>query len=986
MKYSNVLRAYELRKIAEQQGNQEVVEKLDSLMASVPQDNMSREGRINYEEAKEDQLEYRDRLTQRDRIKELRTIALSQGNEDAVAKLDALGEHIDKDIFDHEDVTEEIVGTSLALSEGLTLGIVGDESFAKLRSTVTGEDYDTALSETRRIEREFAEDHRGTDLAIRVGAGLIPSVRLAKMAGIGTSGVSGAARQAGVTGAEIATYSFAEGEGGVKDRLQNVGQTLTDPLAVGAMAVAGGFGGLGGRAVKQDMELQANLRKAVEAEEERLRILRESKGALSGTSVVGNVQKRMDELVVDHYNQTGKMPEGLEIGQLYKQVAEEFEMPISRIMQSEMKAGGKRSDLDYRNQNIDAVKARVDEGIEYVSGTKSTEYRGFFSEFWQSKLESIVNVAKDRVGPQFAGAMQRMSVGMAQNQQAFDAVFASQPVQAFAKVMESDRTGRIRMELLNFSNTSGRVKPAERMEAFENFKRLLTEEQFAGFQALQKVRLDQAGEYRKYVLRELDDDPLYFPSQVANLARQSDLLKRRGLRRSAADMNSKEISRDKLTNYAEALEYENPLVVMRDKLVRDNASIEMHKAFKLQNNSNRLVDKEAGKQVKKDIETGQAGFTQLRTRLSETGASPDTATTADELMRSMIVHGVEAPDNWLANMRKAAYMGTIGNPYSAFLNFGDVSNTVVNFGPDNTLLALREFYKKNGLVVGTEDIGILQQSTGEFLREGSKGWQKRFDKINEATFQYSGFRSADRAGKTVTLTAAVKLGQKKAVDGSLIKEYEWLFGPQGVRQLRSDLIRNKKTQRVKEFAAAELGKLQPSDMAQMPKWYLDHPNGRLLYMLRTFGIKQLQQVNRLVVEQAKRGNKKEAAKNALAYIAIVGGGNTLLHELRQPIKTRDLSDVGDVERMQTYFTDFFLGLATLNIASKYGLEKASQGDAGPLIRAAMPAPVDMVDDISSDLAPLLTGDKDLEEILVEGDGVKWAPYMRTIQPILEDEL
>lgn len=1001
--------AYKVRKLAEAQGRDDILEALDNI--PIPEDGVStREGRL-FQKEREDQLLYRDRLEQREQLKEVERVATEKGRQDVLDALVPIKAQIDADIFDAEDISEEAIGAGIAITEGLTLGIVGDEAAASIYSKVTGEDYETSLSEMRRMEKEFARDHRAIDMGIRIGAGLIPSVRLAKMAGVGTTAASGAARQAGVTSAEIATYRFAEGEGGVEERLEGVKDLATDPLAVGAVALAGGLGGVAGRTVGKDLELQAGLRTAVEAEQQKIRALREGKGALSGSSVVGNAQLRADEMVLDFYNQMGRMPQGTEISNLYRTLSDEMQVPISRIMQSEMKAGQMRGDLNYAKQTIDDVRGRLNQGVKFKSTDEALQSRSTyfgFRDFWEDKLESIVNVAKNRVSGEFGGAMQKMATRMAQNQQGLDQAFSTPQVQAFGKVMQDDKSGRIKMELLNFSNTGAiRGKPSvtaeERMQAFENFKSLLTKEQFEGFQTLQKLRLAQAKDYRKHVFRELGDDPLYFPSQMLAQTNRASVFVRRGMPRRAADENSKAISRPKLESPSEALSYESPLIVMRDKLVSDDAVIQMHKAFKLQNNSNRLIKestekvddvvvdekkvasviKKRKKAVQTEIENGEAAFSQLRTSLKDAGASDGAMYAADDLMRSFVVRGIQAPNNWLANMRKAAYMGTIGNPYSAILNFGDSANTVVNFGADNTALAIREYFKKGGYTFGVKDVGLLQQSTGEFIREGSKGWQKRFDNLSEVTFQSSGFRGADRAGKSLTLTTAVKRGQQKVLDGSLDTEYAWLFNRNEMGRLKSDLINSRRTQRVKEFAAAELGKLQPSDMAQMPKWYIDHPNGRLLYMLRTFGIKQLQQIDRLVVEQVKQGNQREAIKNALAYVTIVGGGNTLLNELRQPIKGEEF---GDLERAQKYFADFFIGVASLNSQSTYSLEKLVEGDPKSFIRGFMPTPVDMVEDVSSDFFPLVVGEKDLEEAILEGKGITWAPWMRVVQPVLEENL
>ena len=446
----------------------------------------------------------------------------------------------------------------------------------------------------------------------------------------------------------------------------------------------------------------------------------------------------------------------------------------------------------------------------------------------------------------------------------------------------------------------------------------------------------------------------------------------------------------------QAADYENPIIVMRDKIAHDEAVIQLHKNFKLNNNTNKITQAteetkdQVTKQVRREVEEGSASFVQLREALKEEGANSGVIQTAEELMRSLIVRGTTGPSGALANIRKAAYMGTIGNPYSALLNFGDVGNTVVNFGADNTGAALVNMLKRDGIRVGVQDVGLVNQASGEFLREGATKWNRRFNLMSDLTFKGSGFRAADVAGKTVTLNAAVQRGRMMAADGSLLSEYNWLFGRQELLNLRKDLLANKKTDRVREFAAAELAKLQPSDLAQMPKWYLDHPNGRLLYMLRTFGLKQLQQVKRLVFETWKEGVKrndnnlkKEAIKNAAAYVVVVGGGNTLLNELRQPVKGK--RDAFEMDEMEDYFIDFMLGVATVNTQSMYTLEKLAKGDARAAIKAFFPAPLNMSEDVVGDVAAGLFDEKDIDELFFEGKGVRWLPFMRVAQPYLEEE-
>ena len=522
------------------------------------------------------------------------------------------------------------------------------------------------------------------------------------------------------------------------------------------------------------------------------------------------------------------------------------------------------------------------------------------------------------------------------------------------------------------------------------FKEAISKRGFEGYEALMKIRRAQEGDYRTYVSRVLQDDPFYFPSRVLSPDKPC-ILKRKMFSKRSADENLEERTRGYIRSQEAKELYENPLVVLKDKMSRDAATIEMHRTFSLQNASNRIkqADADSAKSVQESLRAGRYSFEELKRVLKEEGAQEGTADVADELLSSLIVQGTKGPNSFLANARKFGYIGTIGNPYSAFLNLGDLSNSVVNYGADNTADAIVSFLRRKGQTVTINDVGLAKQATGEFLREGATKWNRRFNDVSDITFKASGFQAADMAGKNVSLTAALNRGKQKAVDGSLESDFGWLFGPTEMRLLKRDLLTGKKTQRVKEFAAAELARIQPSDLTQMPKWYLDNPNGRILYMLRTFGLKQIQQIENLVFNTYKEGvkqnnNKKkaEAIKNGLAYLTIVGGGNVLLNELRQPIKGREPFET---EHMQKYAADFALGLISINTLSSYNLKKLSEKDAVPLLLSVIPAPVSGSLDIVEDLAGLVTGEDDLEDVIFEGKGIRWLPFMRIAQPFLEEE-
>ena len=989
--FSQTTQLVKLRKLAEEQGREDILAKVDNLLQQgTPEDTMSREGRIYEEEAREEQSEYNTLKQQQEQIENLLSAAQKAGRDDVVEKARKVQSLINKEVYDFEDITEEIRGAGAAALESLSGGLLGDEAQAWAISGLTGADYDVILEDTRRVQQEFAEDHPAIDLGIRIATGVLPSAMLAKTVGVGSTFVGGALRQGGLATGEIGLYSFMEGEGGVEQRLENVAKTFQDPLALGAVGLAGGLGGIAGRGVGRMEAIERSVAEAIEQEEKNIARLRTSAEEGIGTEVVESAQIYGDQAVLRFYNQNGRMPQGTEITQIYQEVADSVGVPIGRVMQSEMKAGKKKLDLDYRDKDIADIRkrAKVSGGKEgFVTERQARESRGVFRDFYEDKLEPIVEVAKRRVSKAAGGNFQRMATNMARQQQAVDQVLTSDTVTAFSRRLETDSSGQIQQKILNFSNSD--LESSVRRKEFNDLKKMLSDEEMQGVRDLLRLRVQQANEYRKHVYDALPIDPLYLPSQTLSQTNLAQAFNRRGMPKNAVDENMKRRTRGYLTE-AEAREYENPLIVLRDKLANDEALIQLHRNFGLENIVNRIRSKpEQARQIQKEVEEGSASFKQLREALRQEGANEGAVQTADELARSLIVRGTQGPSGFISNIRKAAYMGTIGNPYSALLNFGDVSNTVVNFGADNTASGIVNYLKKNGLSVNVGDVGLANQATGEFLREGSTKWNRRFNKMSDATFKASGFRGADIAGKTITLNAAVQRGKQMAADGTLAREYGWLFNGAELSKLRKDLLQGNKTDRVREFAAAELAKLQPSDLAQMPKWYLDNPDGRILYMLRTFGLKQLQQVNRLVLETWKEGVKRnddklkaEAIKNAAAYLVIVGGGNTLLNELRQPIKGK--REAFELDEMQKYFIDYMLGLASVNTLSTYNLKRASEGDAKDLIMALFPAPLNMAEDFAADAIQLASGEEDLDDIFFEGDAVQWLPFMRIAQPYLEE--
>lgn len=847
------------------------------------------------------------------------------------------------------DTTEEFRAVVSKPAEMLTLGIAGDELRAAGRATVavaadalTGNDYagswmeefDTALEDERKVEENFERDHPVTDVLLDIAFSLPTGMAISKAAGVGASAASGAARQAGAAGTELGIYGFMEGEG-LKDR-------LNDAMVLGGLGVVTGgvVGGIGGRMVgreKIEREILEGQRKAMEAEQARL-ATGKAVGDLS--DLHAQARELMKQKAARHFQLNQTPLEGLDKGLAYKEVAEELGVPIRRIRAAELSGGGTIDDFTEKELrdliDVDAKK--------WVPEEVSRKRLPWYKEFYMSGMRPLTKKATMLVGEEFGGKVQRLATKMARSGDDVTRLFHATPVQAFQKFLhQSDNMNALRTDLLNMGNV--RLKDEVRQAAYQKVVARLSKdpEALRGFQILRRSLVEQQQQSIKTVNSLMKVDELYWPSQL-----KVDRRAVRGFnnKQLAAEQQSyKEVKRGFLKQDEAAL-YETPDVVLDDWLRLQRNVAMMHDEFNLPNlgalrraeklaRTGKELTKKQIKAVQREQGAGVRSFKEIIEQIKRQGGDEGTAEVGAEIIHSLVVNGSKGPNAVIANFRKAAYMGTIGNPYSAILNIGDVFNSMVNFGADNTVNALISGFKRQGLEIGVDDIGLMHQTTGEFIRDGVGKWQNRFNKLSDDTFKLTGFTTVDRFGKNVATNAALRNNRRLAAQGfgPFRERWGFAFSEPELRQLHKDILRGDKTDLVSELAAAELSKMQPTDLASLPQWFLDNPNWRVLYMLRTFGLKQLQQMENLIVDQWKRGNKKESVKNALAYIAVVGGGNAMVNEGRQVLK----GDEPTLSGFGMKYADHMLGAVSANTLSMYGLSRSAQdGDPKHVVSGALP--------------------------------------------------
>ena len=260
-----------------------------------------------------------------------------------------------------------------------------------------------------------------------------------------------------------------------------------------------------------------------------------------------------------------------------------------------------------------------------------------------------------------------------------------------------------------------------------------------------------------------------------------------------------------------------------------------------------------------------------------------------ELLKARFIGGEQAMGDITSNVRNLGYMGTIANPISAITQLADVG----------LASSLKGFRNSIGSMFGTKqlkliDVGLDDVLTKELATNDPRVTAKALNKLMSLSL----FKYTDRLGKETFMNAAFKKAQQMVKspkgEAAFRKKAGKLYGDE-LESLVADLKSGEITDNVKFYAFNELSDVQPVSLMEMPEGYLNFKGGRLLYMLKSFTLKQYDIVRREVIQQWNRGEKVEAVKNAAllaSYISASQTGISVTKDfiLGREVKPEDIPD------------------------------------------------------------------------------------------------
>ena len=305
----------------------------------------------------------------------------------------------------------------------------------------------------------------------------------------------------------------------------------------------------------------------------------------------------------------------------------------------------------------------------------------------------------------------------------------------------------------------------------------------------------------------------------------------------------------------------------------------------------------------------------LRGIVEEGSLSKDAQEELQGLLVTRFTADMMHTKKWVRNFKQLVYITTLGQFRSTLTQMTDIAFTAATHGlgpaREGLAAALRITPRERRIIM--EDIGVHDH--GEEFKDIGK-----IAKSTDWVLRKTGFKAMDRFGKEARINAATSALRRAAAEPTSSEfkriegEYRGVLGDSFDQTMR-DMRAGKITEDVKYLVFLDIAKVQPLTTSQMPAKYLEMPNGRILYSLKTFTITQLDFVRRDMFRKlTTKGQRVDGLRNMgryLVYYNLIGLGVDFLKDwLRGKIFTAD--DLPDS------IMDTMLGSVGLN---RYSVEK-----------------------------------------------------------------
>jgi Zn-dependent peptidase ImmA (M78 family) len=316
---------------------------------------------------------------------------------------------------------------------------------------------------------------------------------------------------------------------------------------------------------------------------------------------------------------------------------------------------------------------------------------------------------------------------------------------------------------------------------------------------------------------------------------------------------------------------------------------------------------------------------------------------------------------FIRGAKNAGYIATMGNIGSAITQLGDFYFSAVQNGLVNTVqsaLTSKELSRED--ILGVKNLITIEAA------DGAKTLQKSVDFV----FKYSGISALDGFAKDTNINAALRDMRKKVRGKPNSREYQKLMNELSAYQGRqsaqtiADLRNNVKSDLVLEAIYNRLSNVAPISISEMPAAYARNPNGRILYSLKSYTIKQFDFIRQ--ESFSKMGSKKTFAEgftNLLRIATLAMAANGSADVLKAILFNREIDEED---------------LVWNNILRMFGITKYTttkarkEGIGTALVNTILPPQIGILNDFTKDIdTSIKNGQFDIDEMR----SVKYLPFV-----------
>jgi len=262
-----------------------------------------------------------------------------------------------------------------------------------------------------------------------------------------------------------------------------------------------------------------------------------------------------------------------------------------------------------------------------------------------------------------------------------------------------------------------------------------------------------------------------------------------------------------------------------------------------------------------------------------------------DILKARFGKGEVSEVELIRNIKNVGNIGLLGNLWSASSQLADVALQVHVQSLTSTLRSVTKQLTGRS-IISVKDLGLVDHISEEFAGQlRTTRWFNNFAKV-------SLFSGMDKFGKNTALNAALIRAKGLAASDSgqlkLANKYHDMFGDD-FQKLVSELKAGKVTDLTREYAWLELSRTQPISRLEMPVAYLNNPNLRTFWWLKSFTVKQFDLLRRDAYNEIKKGNVGKGLKNLVSAGVAMGVGGAGTQIVKDWMLGRDPKlDLGEV--------------------------------------------------------------------------------------------